>query len=77
MNYLVFTTRARADTAQAIISSNMGLGSGTTIRYAIPEQTLAGSWAFVKPEDRYMAGVDNFTEIDDPEFPISLSYRKR
>jgi hypothetical protein len=74
MIYLVFNAKSDADIVQEKISENMGLGldSEITTAYAIPKQTLLGSWAFIKPEDRYMNGVVNYSEVNDPEFSAAI-----
>jgi len=72
MIYLVFNTKSEADAAQEKIASNMGLGADITKQYAIPTRTAESKWAFIKPESRYMAGVDKYTEFTDPVFPVVI-----
>jgi hypothetical protein len=63
MTYLVFSTQAEADNAQALISQNMGFTGSVTSAWAIPQQRATdGKWYFLKPEDSWMTGVTGYTE---------------
>ena len=73
MIYLTFTTKALADTAQSIITQNSGFNGSITSIWALPTQTVAGTWAFLKPEAQYMTGVTGYIEVNDPAFPLPVN----
>lgn len=69
---LLFASKALADPAVATINDAMGLhASGdVTIRWDVPKQDANGKWVVTKPEDRFMAGVTNYTE-GNPVWPAA------
>jgi hypothetical protein len=86
MTYVVFSTQAAAITAQYLISQNMQLpacgsvastgvanpqAQWTTV-WAVPRETLAGTWVFPAPAASYLAGVVGYTTAayDPTWFPI-------
>jgi hypothetical protein len=69
--YLVFNTKLASTKAQQVVADNMGFYGGSTTDWAIPQQMKNKKWAFVKPENTYMDGVLNYSEIDDPIFPVN------
>lgn len=70
---LLFTSKALADAEITKMNAAMGIhaNGNITATWDIPKQDANGKWVATKPEDRFMAGVVNYTE-GAPVWPAGL-----
>lgn len=68
--YLVFAAKEDALSASLQIASNMNLSGNITTTWALPQELTDNKWAIIKPNNQFLTGVNQYTELETVEFKI-------